>query len=333
MTMLLEVRGLRMQRGGQEVLGGLDFTADRGEIYGLLGPNGAGKTTCFDILAGFLVPDAGEIRLAGRPLDGEARRAVGIVPQEIALYPKLTCRQNLRFFARLYGVRGDAVEARVSGSLRDVGLEVSAERPVAQLSGGMQRRLNVAVGLVHDPAMLILDEPTVGLDLESRLQIWNLLRTLRDGGRTLLLTTHYLEEAETLCSRIGILVDGRLAAEGSPEELRGRIPAAEVAGIECEEPAALRARVEALGLAWRPAGHRTAVWLPERETLEAVAARFQGVPIRGLDLHPVRLEDVYREVVGRPQPGTAQRFVDPPGAASRAALVDWPSYGSHTDHP
>jgi ABC-2 type transport system ATP-binding protein len=331
--MLLEVTGLRKRRGGEEVLTGLDFAVDRGEIYGLLGPNGAGKTTCFDILAGFLAADAGEVRLERCPLGGEARRAVGIVPQEIALYPKLTCRQNLRFFARLYGVRGDAVEARVSGSLRDAGLEASADRPVAQLSGGMQRRLNVAVGLVHDPALLVLDEPTVGLDLESRQQIWSLLISLRNRGRTLLLTTHYLEEAETLCSRIGILLAGRLAAEGTLAELRRRIPAAEVANIECEEPAVLRARAEAKGLAWRSAGQRTAVWLPERETLEAVASRFQGVPIRGLDLHPVRLEDVYREVVGRSQRGPAPTLVHPPGAASHAAWVDWASYGSHTDRP
>jgi len=321
--MLLEVTGLRMQRGGQEVLGSLDFAVDRGEIYGLLGPNGAGKTTCFDILAGFLAADAGEVRLEGCPLGGEARRAVGIVPQEIALYPKLTCRQNLRFFARLYGVRGDAVEARVSGSLRDVGLEASADRPVAQLSGGMQRRLNVAAGLVHDPVLLILDEPTVGLDLASRLQIWNLLRTLRDRGRTLLLTTHYLEEAETLCSRIGILVDGRLAAEGSLEELRGRIPAAEVAGIECEEPTVLRERAEALGFAWRSAGDRTAVWLPERETLEGVAARFEGLAIRGLTLQPVRLEDVYREVIGHPQTPSESSLAHHAGAAVPGPQVDW----------
>ncbi|MEJ2483599.1 MAG: ABC transporter ATP-binding protein, partial [Gemmatimonadota bacterium] len=320
--MLLEVRGLRMQRGGQEVLAGLDFTADRGEIYGLLGPNGAGKTTCFDILAGFLVPDAGEIRLAGRPLDGEARRTVGIVPQEIALYPKLTCRQNLRFFARLYGVRSVAVDARVAASLRDVGLAASADRPVAQLSGGMQRRLNVAVCLVHDPALLVLDEPTVGLDLESRQQIWNLLISLRNRGRTLLLTTHYLEEAETLCSRIGILLNGRLAAEGTLEELRRRISAVEVAGIECEEPTVLRARAEALGLAWRPAGQRTAVWLQERETLEAVASRFQGLPIRGLDLHPVRLEDVYQEVVGRAWTGPSVLLAPSAGDVRRDPEVD-----------
>jgi ABC-2 type transport system ATP-binding protein len=314
--MLLEVTGLRKRRGGVEVLTGLDFAVDRGEIYGLLGPNGAGKTTCFDILTGFLAADAGEVRLAGRPMDGEARSTVGIVPQEIALYPKLTCRQNLRFFTRLYGVRSDAVEARVSDSLRDVGLEASADRPVAQLSGGMQRRLNVAVGLVHDPVLLVLDEPTVGLDLESRQQIWNLLTSLRDRGRTLLLTTHYLEEAETLCSRIGILRDGRLAAEGSLEILRRRIPAVEVAGIECEAPVVLRERADSLGLAWRSAGDRTAVWLPQRETLEGVAARFEGVAIRGLTLYPVRLEDVYREVIGRPEARPATSIAHPAGAAS-----------------
>jgi len=294
---LLEVRGLRKARGGRAVLRGLDFGVDPGEIYGLLGPNGAGKTTCFDVLAGLLAPDAGEVRFAGSRLDTEARRGVGIVPQEIALYPGLTCRLNLRFFARLYGVSAHDAQARVAGALRDVGLEASAERAVAELSGGMRRRLNVAAALVHDPSLLTLDEPTVGLDLESRHQLWSLLLSLRDRGRTILLTTHYLEEAETLCSRIGILHAGKLVAEGSLEELRGRVAAVEVARIQCGDPAALRERAEELGLAWRLDGERTAVWLPRRETLEAVAARFAGLPIRALAVHPVSLEDVYREVV------------------------------------
>ena len=294
--MLLEVTGLRKARGDRPVLRGLEFGVDRGEIYGLLGPNGAGKTTCFDILAGMLAPDGGDVRFDGHPLDAGARRDVGIVPQEIALYPGLTCRQNLRFFARLYGVRAADLESRVAGALGDVGLEASADRPVAELSGGMRRRLNVAVALVHDPALLILDEPTVGLDLESRQQLWTLLLSLRDRGRTLLLTTHYLEEAEALCSRVGILQAGQLAAEGTLETLRGRIAAEEVAYVECDEPAELRERAKNAGLAWRPVGEKTAIWLPRREPLEEVATRFHGLPIRSLAVHPVRLEDVYREV-------------------------------------
>jgi len=193
-----------------------------GETYGLLGPNGAGKSTTISIIAGLLGADAGQVRLDGRPMttrDTRARSAIGLVPQDVAVYPDLTARENLRFFGRLYDLTGRRLDERVDRVLDVIGLRDRADERSKAFSGGMNRRLNIGIGLLHEPRLLVLDEPTVGVDPQSRNTILDAVEELAAQGMAVLYTTHYMEEAERLCDRIGILDEGRLRAEGSTREL------------------------------------------------------------------------------------------------------------------
>lgn len=294
---VLQVRDLRMSFEGRTVLNGLDFEVGPGEVYGLLGPNGAGKTTCINVICDLLAPNGGSVRIAGESPGVGARRAIGVVPQEIALYRQLTSLENLMFFAAVHGVPKDQRPERAERCLAAVGLSDRANDLVTTLSGGMHRRLNVAAGLVHAPLLLILDEPTVGLDLEARHRSWDLLDGLRRSGTTILLTTHYLEEAEALCDRIGILTGGRIAAEGTLPELQRLIPAAQLAVLVADDKTEVERRAAGYGLQCRTAGDTVTVWLPERRSLESVAEDFAGLSVRSLSLRPVGLEQVYRELV------------------------------------
>jgi ABC-2 type transport system ATP-binding protein len=220
---LIHAADLRKRFGDIEALRGISFSVSAGEIYGLLGPNGAGKSTTISILCGLVSPDAGEVRLNGidvgqRPL--EARRSLGVVPQEVALYTELSATDNLRFFGRLYGLRGGELRRRVEEILARVNLADRAREPVERYSGGMLRRLNIAIGVLHGPKVVLLDEPTVGLDPQTRLSILELVRTIAKDGAAVLYTTHYLDEAERLCDRIGIIDHGAILAEGTLAELR-----------------------------------------------------------------------------------------------------------------
>lgn len=195
---------------------------DEGEVFGLLGPNGAGKTTTISMLCTLLRPDGGSLSLFGLdPLrDGRKVRAgIGFVPQDIALYPRLSARENLWYFGRLFGLHGAALEHRVSECLQLSGLKDQADKPVEAYSGGMKRRANLAAGIVHGPRLLFLDEPTVGIDPQSRMLILENLMRLKDQGMTLIYTTHYMEEAEQLCDRLAIVDAGRVIAQGTPTEL------------------------------------------------------------------------------------------------------------------
>ncbi|MER6185899.1 ABC transporter ATP-binding protein [Streptomyces sp. NPDC001652] len=193
-----------------------------GETYGLLGPNGAGKTTTIRLVCGLLRPDAGTVFVAGRRVStaaGPAKRLIGFVPQDVALYPDLSVRENLRFFGRLYRLPRRPLERRVDEVLELVDLTGRAGDRVDSLSGGMRRRLNIGAGLVHAPTLLVLDEPTVGVDPQSRHAILESVTRFGEEGMAVLYTTHYMEEAERLCDRVGIIDRGRLVAEGSPREL------------------------------------------------------------------------------------------------------------------
>ncbi len=193
-----------------------------GEILGLLGPNGAGKSTTIAMLSGLLAPDRGRITLDGKPFGPHARdlkARIGLVPQDLALYPDLTARENLRFWARMYGLSGRDGERRIGEVLDMVGLTPYADRLVRTYSGGMKRRLNLAAGVLHRPAVLFLDEPTVGVDPQSRHAIFDLVRSLAESGTAVLYTTHYMEEAQALCHRVAIMDRGRIIAEGAPETL------------------------------------------------------------------------------------------------------------------
>ena len=217
----LLVRGLSKSFGERLAVDGVGFTIGAGEIYGLLGPNGAGKTTSISMIAGILARDAGEITIGGIDIDAgaPARALIGIVPQAITLYLDLTARENLDFWGRMYDLSGVALRDAIDSALDAVGLTRRADDIVGTYSGGMQRRLNLACGILHRPKLVILDEPTVGVDPQSRSAIFDLVERLRDAGAAILYTTHYMEEAERLCARIGIIDSGRLIAEGTRTEL------------------------------------------------------------------------------------------------------------------
>ncbi len=199
----------------------LSFAVEEGEIYGLLGPNGAGKTTTLSMVSGLLSPDSGRITLAdGRPPDNpQARRQLGLAPQSLALYESLTARQNLTFFARMLGFSGARLKQAVAAALALAELTDRADEAVSQFSGGMKRRLNLAAAMIHKPALLLLDEPTVGVDPQSRNALLDSIMALRDAGHSIVYTTHYMEEAQKICDRVGIMDHGQLLAEGTVAEL------------------------------------------------------------------------------------------------------------------
>jgi ABC-2 type transport system ATP-binding protein len=218
---ILSVRGLRKSFGSRAAVDGVSFAIASGEVYGLLGPNGAGKTTSISMIAGILARDSGEITIDGINIDAgpPARALIGIVPQAIALYLDLTARENLHFWGRMYDLSGTALREASDRALDAVGLSPRADDIVSTFSGGMQRRLNIACGIMHGPKLLVLDEPTVGVDPQSRSAIFDLVERMRTAGTAVLYTTHYMEEAERLCARIGIIDSGKLIAEGTRQEL------------------------------------------------------------------------------------------------------------------
>ena len=219
---VLAARGIRKSYGGREVVAGLDLVLARGECYGLLGPNGAGKTTTLRMLLGLTHPDAGTIDLLGHPVPQAAREGrirVGVVPQVDNLDPDFTVRENLVVYGRYFGLREREMEARIPKLLEFATLESRATSRIQELSGGMKRRLVLARALVNDPDLIFLDEPTTGLDPQARHQMWERLRLLLRQGKTILLTTHFMDEAERLCDRLMIIDHGRSLAEGTPAAL------------------------------------------------------------------------------------------------------------------
>lgn len=212
----------RYKNAAVPALKGCTLSVAQGEFYGLLGPNGAGKTTIISILSGLFPPDGGNVTILGAGLEQDAqtiKQATGLVPQDIALYDKLTAHENLVFFGRLYGLKGQRLHERIAECIDFAALGAHANLKVATFSGGMKRRLNLAAGLLNDPEILFLDEPTVGIDAQSRNLIHNRLLQLNQAGTTILYTTHYMEEAGKLCSRVGIIDNGQLIAEDAPGQL------------------------------------------------------------------------------------------------------------------
>jgi ABC-2 type transport system ATP-binding protein len=220
LDLALDVRGATKRFGDVRALAGATFAVGHGERLGLLGPNGAGKTTMIKAIAGRVELDAGRISVFGRQLArADARPEIGVVPQELALYKLLTARENLEVFGKLYGVSRGAIGARVNWALAWSGLADRAKEPVKRFSGGMQRRLNIACGLLHEPRLVLLDEPTAGVDPQSRERIYEMLDELQRGGVSIVLTTHHLEEAERHCERIVIIDHGAIVASGTLAEL------------------------------------------------------------------------------------------------------------------
>lgn len=219
---ILQADGLHKQFDEVHAVQGVSFEIGQGEIFSLLGPNGAGKTTTISMLSCLLSPSQGDASIDGHSVTGapsEVKKLIGVVPQEIALYPTLSARENLAFWGKMYGLRGSYLKERIAAVLDVAGLTDRADGKVEEYSGGMKRRINIAVGLLHEPKVLFMDEPTVGIDPQSRRRILDTVKALNERGLTVLYTTHYMEEAEELSDRIGIIDHGKLIAVGKQKDL------------------------------------------------------------------------------------------------------------------
>src|SRR4051794_899774 len=238
---MLEVRGLHKRYGDLVAVHEVSFTAHPGEMVGLLGPNGAGKTTTVSMIAGLLPPDRGEVRIEGAVVRGETdpvKRRMGLVPQDLALHDEISAQENLSLFGALYGMSGGALRSAIARALEIAGLTDRAGDTVRNFSGGMKRRLNLPAALLHDPQILLLDEPTVGVDPQSRNAIFSNLEDLKAQGKTLVYTTHYMEEAERLCDRIIIVDHGNVIANDTLDAVRRLVPGLNVIELEIENAGA-----------------------------------------------------------------------------------------------
>jgi ABC-2 type transport system ATP-binding protein len=305
-TPLLVVRDLRKDFGATRALDGVSFDVNSGEIFGLLGPNGAGKSTLLSIVASLRQADGGEVRIDGqlvRPADRNVRRGVGIVPQELALYGELTATENLRFFGELYGIHDPALSRRVAAILRTLGLDDRANQRVSTFSGGMQRRLNLGAALVHQPKLLLLDEPTAGVDPQSRNRLFEEIRRLNQAGVTIVYTSHYMEEVQALCSRIGIIDHGRLVACDTLPNLLQRLPA-RIRFRAAPAHAALRDDLERLDTA-RFRAMDDATWelecrsIPPTLTGLLTVLQQHGAELTHLETEEPNLEKVFLHLTGR----------------------------------
>lgn len=304
---VLRCQGLVRRFGDRTAVDGVSFEIGAGETYGLLGPNGSGKTTTISMLCGILTSDAGSVELAGQTITSssvDAKRAIGLVPQEIALYEDLTAAENLRFFGRLQGLSGKALNARIDNVLDVVVLRDRANDRIQDFSGGMKRRVNIAVGLLHEPQLLLLDEPTVGVDPQSRNQILSSVENLGHDGLAVLYTTHYMEEAERLCDRIGILDKGSMIAEGTQAELVTRIGENDLIIIEGQHDDEVlgwcREVVAVVGA--EQTGRGVEITSTNgTATIGPLLAAFNehGVDVPGLQLREPNLEAVFLELTGR----------------------------------
>ncbi len=310
---VLWCKDLRKRFKERLAVDGVGFEVAPGETYGLLGPNGAGKTTTISMVCGLLRRDGGEVTVAGASLDrdpGRVKAAIGYVPQDVALYPDLSGLENLRFWGRMYGLAGRDLAERVEATLEVVGLTERAGDKVADYSGGMQRRLNIAAGMLHRPRLLVLDEPTVGVDPQSRNAILGNVEALGGQGIGVLYTTHYMEEAERLCDRIGIIDEGRIVAEGSPAQLKAKVgePTLQVTLASGQDPIEAESVLMAFG---EPAGagdNAISVRLEGGAGRMAAVVRALDearVAVDGIELHLPTLDDVFQHATGRRLEGAA----------------------------
>jgi ABC-2 type transport system ATP-binding protein len=304
----IEVHGLKKSFGSQPAVQDVTFAARAGEVLSLLGPNGAGKSTTIAMLAGLLVPDAGDACLDGHSIRQEpeaAKAALGVVPQDIALYGDLSARENLVFWGKMYGLSGKALQQRVDEILDIIGLSDRQKDRVSKFSGGMKRRVNIAVALLHKPAVVIMDEPTVGIDPQSRRHILDNVKTLNQAGMTVLYTTHYMEEAAELSHHIAVMDHGRLIACGTHAEL------IQMVGEQARIDLTLGAAPEQIVGAWQAIAGVTRIDVAERRLSLLVddsnrvlprlfdSAAQAGVRITSLAIHEPNLESVFLHLTGR----------------------------------
>lgn len=308
----LEVSHLHKHFGDLVAVDDLSFRVEPGEIFGLIGPNGAGKSTCMLMIIGLLQPDAGTITFDGQPYnprDSKMRSRLGVVPQELAIYPELTALQNLKFFGGLYGIRGRLLKERVDYVLELTGLVRSADQTASTFSGGMTRRLNFGIALLHEPSFVILDEPTVGIDPQSRSNLLDCVRELSRRGVGVLYASHYMEEVEAVCHRVAIIDHGRLLRQGTLNELldRHRI---ELCVTVTKLPADLVTRLRDCADVQIKADGTTSILVSENAQAEKIvhARRLRTVldlledakiPLLGVETQETSLETLFLRLTGR----------------------------------
>jgi ABC-2 type transport system ATP-binding protein len=304
----LSCRDLEKSYGDRRAVAGVGFEIAAGETYGLLGPNGAGKTTTISMICGLLARDAGEVIVDGKPLttsSTDAKKAIGYVPQDLAIYPDLTAKENLRFFGRLYGMSRGEIKRRSDEVLEVTGLADRADEHTSDFSGGMKRRLNIGIALLHKPRLLVLDEPTVGVDPQSRNAILGNVEALSEAGMAVLYTTHYMEEAERLCDRVAIIDEGEIKAEGTRRELVAILGERDRVSLDASGEVAAAARALSGLDAVEEAIHREAGidlilsnasrHLPQ--LLETAADA--GAEVTGVDVVEPDLEAVFLKLTGK----------------------------------
>ena len=292
----LDVRHLKRAFGAKQVLNDVSFSVESGTLYGLIGRNGAGKTTTIESIVGLARPDAGTIGIFGKAPRAN-RRSIGHAPQEIAVYPDLTARENIAFFADLYGNRDP--RARADAVLAHIGLTPHAHVLASVLSGGQRRLLNLGLALAHQPPLLILDEPTVGLDIEARDDVWRVMREARANGTTILFTTHYLEEADRLCDRVGILAAGTIVAEGSPSELKAALGYDTVVSVRCDDTAAAQELLARYAQATRSSDGLVHAGVRGAPAIDVIVEWLGNLRATSVSTRSVSLEDVYLNVSSR----------------------------------
>ena len=310
MPSILEVKNLVKKYGDFTAVRGITFDIKEGEIFSLLGPNGAGKTTTISMLSTLYDPTDGDATIAGysiRKAPMAVRQVIGVVPQDLALYEDLTARENLVFWGQMYGLSGKALNVRVDEVLEQIGLTDKARNRVKTYSGGMKRRVNIGVGLLHKPRLLFMDEPTVGIDPQSRRAILDTVIALNEQGMTVLYTTHYMEEAAELSDRVGIIDHGELIALGTQAELTRQVGQSETLILhigENDDPEALARVLEVLPgvLEANATDHEVSVITPEAEDVLAAVvgkANERGIKIRSIDIREPNLEAVFLHLTGR----------------------------------
>jgi ABC-2 type transport system ATP-binding protein len=310
MPPILAVKNLVKKYGDFTAVNGISFDIQEGEIFSLLGPNGAGKTTTISMLSTLYVPTSGEAIIGGYSVTKEpmaVRNLIGVVPQELALYEDLTARENLVFWGQMYGLSGKSLKTRVDEVLEQIGLADKAKNRLKTYSGGMKRRVNIGVGLLHKPKLLFMDEPTVGIDPQSRRAILDSVKDLNKQGMTVLYTTHYMEEAAELSDRVGIIDHGELIALGTQAELTKQVGQMETLILhvgENDDPEQLAAAIRTLKMVRKAdvTDHTVTVIVPEAEEALAPAvtkANELGIKIHSVDIREPNLEAVFLHLTGR----------------------------------
>jgi len=302
----LEVKNVVKSYEKTLALSDVSFFMNEGEIYGLLGPNGAGKSTMISIISGLITKDAGEVFVDGHNLDKEMRKVkslLGVVPQDLAIYPDLSGRANVSFFGSLYGLSGAELKRSVDEVLEFVGLTDRAKDLAKTYSGGMKRRLNMACGMVHRPKLLILDEPTVGIDPQSRNHILDALVRLNEEGTNILYTTHYMEEAQSICKRISILGQGQMIAQGTLSDLRGLLNEKRNIELSVSSPVS-RGLIESIEGVYEVSFSNGTVHVKGSDSTELIkhlidTLHRENIDIRDMRIEEVNLEDIFLGLTGR----------------------------------